>query len=35
MNDIWYATLLPKLADEVATVAARVTEHLKKMGFLA
>jgi type I restriction enzyme M protein len=27
-----YATPLPKLADEVATLAARVDEHLKKMG---
>ena len=28
-----YATPLPKLADEVETLAARVDEHLKKMGF--
>jgi len=28
-----YATLLPKLADEVATIAARVTERLKNMRF--
>ncbi len=35
MNDIWYATLLPKLADEVATIAARVTERLKNMRFKA
>ncbi len=27
-----YATPLPKLTDEVATLAARVDEHLKKMG---
>ena len=27
-----YATPLPKLTDEVATLAARVEEHLKKMG---
>ena len=27
-----YATPLPKLTDEVATLAARVGEHLKKMG---
>jgi type I restriction enzyme M protein len=30
-----YATPLPKLADEVATLSARVDEHLKKMGFAA
>ncbi len=29
-----YATPLPKLTDEVATLAARVDEHLKKMGFV-
>ncbi len=29
-----YATPLPKLAEEVETLAARVEEHLKKMGFL-
>ena len=28
-----YATPLPKLAEEVETLAARVDEHLKKMGF--
>lgn len=28
-----YATPLPHLTDEVATLAARVEEHLKKMGF--
>ena len=27
-----YATPLPKLTDEVETLAARVDEHLKKMG---
>ena len=27
-----YATPLPQLTDEVATLAARVDEHLKKMG---
>ena len=27
-----YATPLPKLTDEVATLAARVDGHLKKMG---
>ena len=27
-----YATPLPQLTDEVATLAARVEEHLKKMG---
>jgi type I restriction enzyme M protein len=27
-----YATPLPLLVDEVATLAARVDEHLKKMG---
>ena len=27
-----YATPLPKLADEIETLAARVDEHLKKMG---
>ena len=27
-----YATPLPKLADEVAVLAARVDEHLKRMG---
>ena len=27
-----YATPLPQLTDEVATFAARVEEHLKKMG---
>jgi len=29
-----YATPLPKLADEVETLSARVDEHLKKMGFV-
>ena len=29
-----YATPLPQLTDEVATLASRVDEHLKKMGFL-
>ncbi|MFA7416845.1 MAG: type I restriction-modification system subunit M [Rhizobium sp.] len=29
-----YATPLPKLAEEVETLAARVDEHLKKMGFI-
>ena len=28
-----YATPLPQLTDEVATLAARVDGHLKKMGF--
>ena len=28
-----YATPLPKLTDEVATLAGRVDVHLKKMGF--
>jgi type I restriction enzyme M protein len=28
-----YATPLPQLTGEVATLAARVDEHLKKMGF--
>lgn len=28
-----YATPLPQLVDEVATLAARVDDHLKKMGF--
>jgi type I restriction enzyme M protein len=28
-----YATPLPQLTAEVATLAARVEEHLKKMGF--
>jgi len=28
-----YATPLPQLVDEVATLASRVDEHLKKMGF--
>jgi type I restriction enzyme M protein len=28
-----YATPLPKLAEEVEALAARVDEHLKKMGF--
>ena len=27
-----YATPLPQLTDEVATLASRVAEHLKKMG---
>ena len=27
-----YSTPLPKLIDEVATLAARVNEHLKRMG---
>jgi len=27
-----YATPLPQLTDEVATLARRVQEHLKKMG---
>ena len=29
-----YATPLPHLTEEVATLASRVDEHLKKMGFL-
>jgi len=29
-----YATPLPELTDEVETLAARVDEHLKKMGFV-
>ncbi|MCM8663270.1 MAG: type I restriction endonuclease subunit M, partial [Candidatus Accumulibacter sp.] len=29
-----YATPLPRLAEEVETLAARVDEHLKKMGFV-
>ena len=29
-----YATPLPRLADEVETLSARVDEHLKKMGFV-
>jgi type I restriction enzyme M protein len=29
-----YAKPIPKLADEVETLAARVDEHLKKMGFV-
>ncbi len=29
-----YATPLPQLTDEVATLASRVEEHLKKMGFV-
>ena len=29
-----YATPLPQLVDEVATLASRVEEHLKKMGFV-
>jgi type I restriction enzyme M protein len=29
-----YATPLPRLAEEVETLAARVNEHLKKMGFV-
>ena len=28
-----YATPLPQLVEEVATLASRVDEHLKKMGF--
>ena len=28
-----YATPLPQLTDKVATLASRVDEHLKKMGF--
>ena len=32
MNAERYATPLPQLLDEVATLAARVDEHLKKMG---
>jgi type I restriction enzyme M protein len=28
-----YATPLPRLAEEVEALAARVDEHLKKMGF--
>ncbi|MDP2834432.1 MAG: hypothetical protein Q8Q28_14280 [Pseudomonadota bacterium] len=28
-----YATPLPQLTDEVAMLAVRVEEHLKKMGF--
>jgi hypothetical protein len=27
-----YATLIPRLTDEVETLARRVEEHLKKMG---
>ncbi len=27
-----YATTLPQLTDEVATLASRVEEHLKQMG---
>ncbi len=30
-----YVTPLPRLTDEVATLAARIEEHLKKMGFEA
>jgi len=30
-----YATPLPQLTGQVATLAARVNEHLKKMGFKA
>jgi len=30
-----YTTPLPQLTDEAATLAARVEEHLKKMGFQA
>ena len=30
-----YASPLPQLTDEAATLAARVEEHLKKMGFQA
>jgi type I restriction enzyme M protein len=29
-----YATPLPKLIDDVETMAARVDEHLKRMGFV-
>lgn len=29
-----YATTIPQLAGEVETLAARVDEHLKKMGFV-
>lgn len=32
MNSERYATPLPQLTDEVATLAARVDEHLQKMG---
>jgi len=32
MNAERYATPLPQLTDEVATLAARVAVHLKKMG---
>jgi len=28
-----YATPLPQLTDKVATLASRVDEHVKKMGF--
>src|SRR5205085_3783360 len=30
-----YATPLPQLSDQVATLACRVTEHLKRMGFVS
>lgn len=30
-----YAAPLPQLTDEVETLAARVAEHLKKMGFVS
>ena len=30
-----YATPLPQLSDEVATLASRVEEHLKRMGVQA
>jgi len=30
-----YTMPLPRLTDEVATLAARIEEHLKKMGFEA
>jgi type I restriction enzyme M protein len=32
MNAERYAPRLPQLTDEVATLAARVEEHLKRMG---
>ena len=31
-NELRYATPLPQLEREVATLAARVQEHLKRMG---
>ena len=32
MSAEYLATLLPKLTDEVATLASRIDEHLKKTG---